>query len=104
MVSGRQRRRAGRAGLNGEALTVTWSVADLGAATTKDVQTNQRLSPTPKAASASGTTRPAWSYGRSQPRRLLRVRLRQRPGTADGLKNGQLNPFGLQDARPAAPT
>jgi iron complex outermembrane receptor protein len=86
------------AGLKGEPLIVTWSVADLGLATTKDVQTNQRL-----AISDEGTIK-GWDYkagvvyGVSQRDNFYASGYVTGAGLLTGLSNGSLNPFGLQDA------
>jgi iron complex outermembrane receptor protein len=86
------------AGLNNAPLTVTWAVADLGLATTKDVQLNQRL-----ALSAEGVVA-GWDYktglviGISERDNYYDSGYALGQGLLDGLKNGKLNPFGLQDA------
>ncbi|HWW68312.1 MAG TPA: TonB-dependent receptor, partial [Duganella sp.] len=85
-------------GLNGATLIPTWAVADYGAAATKDVQLNQRV-----AVALEGTLS-GWDYKTG-----LVVGISNRDnyydngyftgqGLLDGLRNGQLNPFGLQDA------
>ncbi|HEX7984981.1 MAG TPA: TonB-dependent receptor [Duganella sp.] len=85
-------------GLNGATLIPTWAVADYGAAATKDVQLNQRV-----AVALEGTLA-GWDYKTG-----LVVGISNRDnyydngyftgqGLLDGLRNGQLNPFGLQDA------
>lgn len=86
------------AGLNNAPLTVTWAVADLGLATTKDVQLNQRF-----AISDEGKLG-AWDYkaglviGISNRDNYYHSGYVKGQGLLDGLKGGQLNPFGLQDA------
>ncbi|MYM21705.1 TonB-dependent receptor [Duganella sp. FT135W] len=86
------------AGLNGAPLTVTWAVADLGIATTKDVQLNQRV-----AISDEGTLA-GWDYkaglvvGVSNRDNYYYSGYVKGQGLLDGLKSGKLNPFGLQDA------
>jgi iron complex outermembrane receptor protein len=85
-------------GLNGATLIPTWAVADYGAAATKDVQLNQRV-----AITAEGTVK-GWDYKTGL---VIGVSNRDNyydngyftgQGLLDGLRNGQLNPFGLQDA------
>ena len=85
-------------GLNGATLIPTWAVADYGAAATKDVQLNQRV-----AISLDGVLQ-GWDYKAGL---VIGVSNRDNyydngyftgQGLLDGLKNGQLNPFGLQDA------
>ncbi|NYE63616.1 iron complex outermembrane receptor protein [Duganella sp. 1224] len=86
------------AGLNNAPLTVTWAVADGGLATTKDVQLNQRV-----AISDEGTLA-GWDYkaglviGISERTNYYYSGYFNGQGLLDGLKNGKLNPFGLQDA------
>jgi iron complex outermembrane receptor protein len=86
------------AGLNNAPLTVTWAVADGGLATTKDVQLNQRV-----AISDEGTLA-GWDYkaglviGISERTNYYYSGYFKGQGLLDGLKNGKLNPFGLQDA------
>ncbi|MFS2006699.1 TonB-dependent receptor plug domain-containing protein [Duganella sp. CT11-25] len=86
------------AGLNNAPLILTWAVADLGLATTKDVQLNQRL-----AISAEGVLG-SWDYkaglvaGISERDNYYDSGYVTGQGLLDGLKNGKLNPFGLQDA------
>jgi iron complex outermembrane receptor protein len=86
------------AGLNNAPLTVTWAVADGGLATTKDVQLNQRV-----AISDEGTLA-GWDYkaglviGVSERTNYYYSGYFKGQGLLDGLKNGKLNPFGLQDA------
>ncbi len=86
------------AGLNNAPLTVTWAVADGGLATTKDVQLNQRV-----AISDEGTLA-GWDYkaglviGISERTNYYDSGYFKGQGLLDGLKNGKLNPFGLQDA------
>jgi iron complex outermembrane receptor protein len=84
-------------GLKGEALTVTWSVADLGAATTKDIQTNQRLSFNAEGRFGEWDYKAGLSYGRSQRDGYYESGYVKGPELLTGLKNGVLNPFGLQD-------
>jgi len=86
------------AGLNNAPLILTWAVADLGLATTKDVQLNQRL-----AISDEGTLA-GWDYkaglviGISKRDNYYYSGYVKGQGLLDGLKSGALNPFGLQDA------
>ena len=85
-------------GLNGATLVPTWAVADYGAAATKDVQLNQRV-----AITAEGVVK-GWDYKAGL---VIGVSNRDNyydngyftgQGLLDGLRNGKLNPFGLQDA------
>jgi len=85
-------------GLNGATLIPTWAVADYGAAATKDVQLNQRV-----AISLEGVVQ-GWDYktglviGVSNRDNYYENGYFTGQGLLDGLRNGQLNPFGLQDA------
>ncbi|MBC3883260.1 TonB-dependent receptor [Undibacterium sp. LX40W] len=85
-------------GVTGAPLLVTWSVADLGAYTTKDEQINQRWNLSDEGVIAG------WDYKAG-----LVVGISDRIGYLDsgavdgakliaGITNGTLNPFGLQDA------
>ena len=85
-------------GLNGAPLTVTWSVADLGLATTKDVQVNQRFSVSDEGHAGSWDYKAGFIYGRSQRDNYFESGYVTGQGLLNGLSSGVLNPFGLQDA------
>ena len=86
------------AGLKGEPLTVTWSVADLAEATTKDVQVNQRISINDEGRFGNWDYKAGFVYGHSQRDNYYESGYVNGPGLLTGLANGTLNPFGLQDA------
>jgi len=85
------------AGLKGEPLNLTWSVADLGPATTKDVQLNQRLSFNAEGTIGEWDYKAGVSIGNSQRDGYYHSGYVIGQGLLDGLKSGVLNPFGLQD-------
>ncbi|MFA9216430.1 MAG: TonB-dependent receptor [Sphingomonadaceae bacterium] len=85
-------------GLKGEPLIVTWSVADLGLATTKDVQVNQRLAISDEGHLAGWDYKAGLVYGVSQRDNYYHSGYVDGKGLLTGLSNGSLNPFGLQDA------
>ena len=86
------------AGLNNAPLTLTWAVADLGLATTKDVQLNQRLAISDEGVIAGWDYKAGLVIGVSQRDNYYYSGYVKGQGLLDGLKNGKLNPFGLQDA------
>ena len=86
------------AGLKGEPLIVTWSVADLGLATTKDVQLNQRLAISDEGTISGWDYKAGLVYGQSQRDNYYQSGYVNGQGLLTGLANGSLNPFGLQDA------
>jgi len=86
------------AGLNNAPLTLTWAVADLGLATTKDVQLNQRLSVMDEGTLAGWDYKAGLVVGISQRDNYYQSGYARGQGLLDGLKSGVLNPFGLQDA------
>jgi len=86
------------AGLNNAPLTLTWAVADLGLATTKDVQLNQRLSVMDEGTLAGWDYKAGLVIGISQRDNYYQSGYARGQGLLDGLKSGVLNPFGLQDA------
>ncbi|RFP22904.1 TonB-dependent receptor [Duganella sp. BJB488] len=86
------------AGLNNTPLTVTWAVADLGLATTKDVQLNQRLSVMDEGTLSGWDYKAGLVVGISQRDNYYQSGYARGQGLLDGLKSGVLNPFGLQDA------
>ena len=85
-------------GVTGAPLLVTWSVADLGAYTSKDEQINQRLNLTDEGVIGGWDYKAGLIMGVSDRVGYLDS------GAVDGIKlltgiaNGTLNPFGLQDA------
>jgi iron complex outermembrane receptor protein len=85
------------AGLNNAPLTVTWAVADLGAATTKDVQLNQRIAVTDEGIIGGWDYKAGLVVGISERDNYYYSGYVTGQGLIDGLKNGKLNPFGLQD-------
>ncbi|MES2074759.1 MAG: TonB-dependent receptor [Pseudomonadota bacterium] len=90
------------AGLKGEPLTVTWSVADLGLAVTKDVQVNSRLSVMDEGKLGEWDYRAGLVYGSSVRDNYYDSGYVSGPGLLAGVAGGALNPFGLQDAAGAA--
>ncbi|MRW83515.1 TonB-dependent receptor [Pseudoduganella sp. FT26W] len=86
------------AGLNNAPLTVTWAVADGGLATTKDVQLNQRLAVMDEGTLAGWDYKAGLVIGISERSNYYYSGYYKGQGLLDGLKNGKLNPFGLQDA------
>ncbi|WP_426193459.1 TonB-dependent receptor [Massilia sp. DWR3-1-1] len=86
------------AGLKGEPLIVTWSVADLGLAVTKDVQVNQRLAISDDGRIGNWDYKAGLVYGSSTRENYYDSGYVSGPGLITGLANGTLNPFGLQDA------
>ncbi|MYM88239.1 TonB-dependent receptor [Rugamonas sp. FT82W] len=86
------------AGLNNAPLILTWAVADLGLATTKDVQLNQRLSVMDEGTLAGWDYKAGLVVGISQRDNYYQSGYARGQGLLDGLKSGVLNPFGLQDA------
>ncbi|MFZ6654463.1 TonB-dependent receptor plug domain-containing protein [Undibacterium sp. TJN19] len=86
------------AGLKGEPLTVTWSVADLAEATTKDVQLNQRVTLNDEGRFGNWDYKAGFVYGNSQRDNYYESGYVNGPGLLTGIANGSLNPFGLQDA------
>ncbi|MFZ6724390.1 TonB-dependent receptor [Undibacterium sp. MH2W] len=86
------------AGLNGAPLTVTWSVADLGLATTKDIQVNHRLAVSDEGRFGEWDFKTGFLYGYSQRDNYFDSGYVTGQGLLDGLTKGILNPFGLQDA------
>jgi iron complex outermembrane receptor protein len=86
------------AGLNNAPLTVTWAVADLGAATTKDVQLNQRIAVSDEGVIAGWDYKAGLVIGISERDNYYYKGYVTGQGLITGLQNGKLNPFGLQDA------
>ncbi|UGQ45585.1 TonB-dependent receptor [Massilia endophytica] len=85
------------AGLKGEPLTVTWSVADLGVAIQKDKQINQRLAFVDEGKWGAWDYRTGLVIGLSDRENYYDTGFVTGQGLLDGLKSGALNPFGLQD-------
>ncbi|MES2148415.1 MAG: TonB-dependent receptor [Pseudomonadota bacterium] len=83
--------------LKGEPLIVTWSVADLGLAQTKDVQTNQRLAISDEGHLGDWDYKAGLVYGSSKRQNFYDSGYVSGPGLITGLANGSLNPFALQD-------
>ncbi|MES2126185.1 MAG: TonB-dependent receptor [Pseudomonadota bacterium] len=84
--------------LKGAPIIVTWSVADLGLATTRDVQVNQRLAISDEGTLAGWDYKAGLVYGVSNRDNYYDSGYVSGPGLITGLANGSLNPFGLQDA------
>jgi iron complex outermembrane receptor protein len=85
-------------GLTGQPLFVTWSVADLGLAATRDVQVNQRLAVNDEGRIGNWDYRAGLVYGLSTRKNYYKEGYVTGAGLNAGLMNGALNPFGLQDA------
>ncbi len=86
------------ANLKGAPLLVTWSVADLGQAVTKDVQTNQRLAVNDEGRIGEWDYKAGFVYGNSVRENFYHSGYVNGYGLLAGISNGSLNPFGLQDA------
>jgi iron complex outermembrane receptor protein len=86
------------AGLTNQPLTVTWAPADGGAAITRDNQLNQRLLISADGRVGAWDYKTGLSYGLSQRRVYFESGYYNGLGLLNGLSNGTLNPFGLQDA------
>src|SRR5437764_4688850 len=84
-------------GLTNQPLTVTWAVADAGAAVTRDNQVNQRLLLSADGHVGSWDYKTGLSYGLSQRKVYFWSGYYNGLGLLTGLSNGTLNPFGLQD-------
>ncbi|WP_338766783.1 TonB-dependent receptor [Massilia sp. METH4] len=85
------------AGLSGEPLTVTWSVADYGLAAQKDKQVNQRLAFVDEGRFGEWDYRGGLVIGLSDRENFYQNGFFRGQGIIDGLASGALNPFGLQD-------
>ncbi len=85
-------------GLNGATLIPTWAVADYGAAATKDVQLNQRIAVALEGSLVGWDYKTGLVIGVSNRDNYYDNGYFTGQGLLDGLRNGQLNPFGLQDA------
>ena len=86
------------AGLNNAPLLVTWSVADLGAATTRDVQLNQRLALNAEGKFSEWDYKAGLVYGDSGRKGYYESGYVNGPLLLAGIASGVLNPFALQDA------
>ncbi|MCG2583767.1 TonB-dependent siderophore receptor [Massilia sp. TS11] len=86
------------AGLKGEPLILTWSVADLGLGTQKDEQQNMRFAISDENRYGEWDTKLGLVIGKSKRFNYYDSGFVKGQGLLDGLKNGKLNPFGLQDA------
>ncbi|QGZ39631.1 iron complex outermembrane receptor protein [Pseudoduganella flava] len=85
------------AGITGQPLTVTWSVADYGLAAQKDKQVNQRLAFVDEGKFGEWDYRGGLVIGLSDRENYYQNGFFRGQGILDGLKSGALNPFGLQD-------
>ncbi|MGV7208578.1 TonB-dependent receptor [Oxalobacteraceae bacterium A2-2] len=85
-------------GITNQPLTLTWSVGELGLATTKDVQLNQRLALVDEGVIAGWDYKAGIVYGLSQRDNYYYSGYVKGQGLLDGLSSGVLNPFGNQDA------
>jgi iron complex outermembrane receptor protein len=104
MVSGRQRRRAGHAGPDRPA-----AVRDLERGRPRPGRHQGHARPTSACVQRRRPHRQLGLQGRPGRTAVSSARTTTSPAMSParlltGLKNGSLNPFGLQDARPAAPT
>jgi iron complex outermembrane receptor protein len=86
------------AGVTGQPLLVTWSVADLGATFTRDVQLNQRLALNAEGHFGDWDYKAGVVHGISQRKGYYDSGYVNGPELLAGIANGTLNPFGLQDA------
>jgi iron complex outermembrane receptor protein len=85
-------------GLTTQPLFVTWSVADLGLAATKDVQVNQRLAASDEGRIGNWDYKAGLVYGVSTRKNYYQDGYVTGAGLNAGIADGSLNPFGLQDA------
>jgi iron complex outermembrane receptor protein len=85
-------------GLTNQPLFVTWSVADLGLAATKDVQVNQRFAASDEGRIGNWDYKAGLVYGVSTRKNYYKDGYVTGAGLNAGIANGSLNPFGLQDA------
>ena len=85
------------AGITNQPLTVSWAVADGGPAVTRDNQINQRLLVSADGHVGTWDYRAGMSYGLSQRKGYFQSGYYSGIGLINGLANGTLNPFGLQD-------
>jgi iron complex outermembrane receptor protein len=85
------------AGVTGQPLSVSWAVADDGAAVTRDNQVNQRMLLSAEGMVGGWDYRTGASYGLSQRKVYFASGYYSGIGLINGLASGALNPFGLQD-------
>jgi len=85
------------AGITNQPLNVSWAVADDGAAVTRDNQVNQRLLLSAEGVVGGWDYRTGATYGLSQRKVYFASGYYSGIGLINGLANGVLNPFGLQD-------
>ena len=85
------------AGVTGQPLTVSWAVADFGPAVTRDNQVNQRLLLSADGHVGEWDYKAGMVYGLSLRKGYYKAGYFSGPGLLNGLQNGILNPFGLQD-------
>jgi iron complex outermembrane receptor protein len=84
-------------GVTGQALLVSWAVADGGPAVTRDNQVNQRLLLSADGRLGEWDYKAGLSYGLSQRKVYFESGYYSGTGLIKGLANGVLNPFGTQD-------
>jgi iron complex outermembrane receptor protein len=85
------------AGITNQPLTVSWAVADFGPAVTRDNQLNQRLLLSADGTFAGWDYKAGMNYGLSLRKGYYKSGYFSGIGLINGLANGVLNPFGLQD-------
>jgi iron complex outermembrane recepter protein len=85
------------AGLNGADLALTWSLDELGLATTHDAQENHRLVVADEGQFMGWDYRVGASYAYSQRNIGFKDGFVRTPGLYAGVADGTLNPFGPQD-------
>ncbi|MFL6675210.1 MAG: TonB-dependent receptor [Massilia sp.] len=85
-------------GITTQPVLVTWSVADLGLAASKDIQLNQRFSAVDEGRLGAWDYRAGLVYGVSDRNVYFDSGYVTGAGLNAGLAKGSLNPFGLQDA------
>lgn len=86
------------AGITGQPLTVSWAVADGGAAMIQDTQLNQRLLLSADGHVGTWDYKAGASYGLSERKIYFQSGYYSGIGLINGLASGVLNPFGTQDA------
>ncbi|WP_075791756.1 TonB-dependent receptor [Massilia putida] len=84
-------------GITNQPLTVSWAVADFGPAVTRDNQINQRLLLSADGHLGNWDYKAGMSYGLSLRKGYYKSGYFSGIGLINGLANGVLNPFGLQD-------
>jgi iron complex outermembrane receptor protein len=83
--------------LKGQPLLVSWAVADMGAAITRDTQLNQRVLLSADGHVGDWDYKAGLVYGLSTRKGYYDSGYFNGPGLIKGLADGVLNPFGLQD-------